>query len=79
MTDTAAAILLTKKATAQALQISLRGLSRLEAAGKIGPRPVKLGGSVRYNATELAEWAAAGQNGELPRRQEWLERQNATQ
>jgi len=46
-------------------------MSRLESAGAIGPRPVRLGGRWLYRLADLEKWAASG-NGKLPSRDEWL-------
>lgn len=40
---------------------------RLEAAGRVGPAPVRLGGRVLYRRAELEEWTAAG----CPDRRTW--------
>jgi len=54
------------KQLSQLLGVSLRQVWRLNATGKI-PRPVRLGGSVRFNRAEVARWFEAG----CPDRQEW--------
>ena len=41
------------------LGISLRQCWRLNAAGRL-PKPVRLGGSVRWSAEEISAWLAAG-------------------
>jgi predicted DNA-binding transcriptional regulator AlpA len=33
---------------------------RLQAAGKIGPQPIRLGRAVRYNRDEVLSWIEAG-------------------
>ena len=48
------------------LQISLRHLRRLDAAGKL-PRPVKLGRAVRWPVSEIRTWLDAG----CPDRETW--------
>lgn len=67
-------ILLTRRQAADALGIGLRTLGRLEAAGMVGPRPVKLGGRVQYNADELRQWASSANGSALPGRDEWINR-----
>ncbi len=52
---------------ARALGCDRRTVERLEAAGKLGPRRVKLGGMVRFQAAECRAWVAAG----CPPRDEW--------
>jgi excisionase family DNA binding protein len=44
---------------ARMLAISTRHLRRLVDAGRT-PRPIRLGGSVRFNAAALAKWIEAG-------------------
>jgi excisionase family DNA binding protein len=44
---------------AQMLAISTRHLRRLVDAGRT-PRPIRLGGSVRFNAAALTQWIEAG-------------------
>ena len=51
----------------QLLGISLRQVWRLNATGKL-PRPVRIGGSVRWNRAEVIQWfSEAG----CPDRQTW--------
>jgi predicted DNA-binding transcriptional regulator AlpA len=38
------------------LGISKRGFWRLRAQGKIGPKPVKVGGSLRWRLSEIVRW-----------------------
>lgn len=44
---------------ARRLDISTRHLRRLVDAGRT-PRPIRLGGSVRFNAAALGQWVEAG-------------------
>jgi len=48
------------------LGISVRQIWRLNSAGKL-PKPVRLGGSVRWNREEILGWFEAG----CPDRQSW--------
>ena len=45
------------------------------AAGKIGPRPIRFGRSVRFSVAELAEWCHA----DCPPRVQWVEIRTARQ
>lgn len=38
------------------LSISKRGFWRLRAQGKIGPKPVRVGGSLRWKLSEVLQW-----------------------
>ncbi len=51
---------------AEMLNVSLRQVWRLNSAGKL-PRPVRLGGSVRWNRQEVTEWFESG----CPDRKTW--------
>ena len=51
---------------AKELGVSLRHIRRLDADGKL-PRPVRLGGSVRWLVAEINEWLEAG----APDRKAW--------
>lgn len=53
------ALLLPAEKLAELLDISLRTLWRLRAAGKL-PAPIRLGGSVRWRSDEIQGWIAAG-------------------
>ena len=53
------ASLLSAEKLAALLDISVRTLWRLRAAGKL-PAPVRLGGSVRWRAQEIAIWIERG-------------------
>ena len=59
-------ILVDADALAEMLGISRRHLKRLEASGRL-PAPIRLGRAVRWNLTEVREWAAAG----CPGRARW--------
>jgi prophage regulatory protein len=48
------------------LNVSLRQVWRLNAAGKL-PRPVRLGGSIRWDRQEIIDWFKAG----CPERKVW--------
>lgn len=52
-------VLLSIQDVAQMLGISVRGVSRHVDAGRM-PRPIKLGGSVRWRVVDLEEWVAGG-------------------
>jgi prophage regulatory protein len=51
---------------AEMLDVSLRQVWRLNSAGKL-PKPIRLGGSVRWNRQEVQDWFAAG----CPERNVW--------
>jgi len=51
------------------LRISLRQTWRLNSAGKL-PKPIRLGGSVRWSRQEVAAWFEAG----CPDRKTWESR-----
>jgi predicted DNA-binding transcriptional regulator AlpA len=59
-------IAISAKDLAGMLGVSLRQVWRLNATGKL-PRPVRLGGSVRWNREEVAQWFNTG----CPDRQTW--------
>lgn len=52
------------------LNVSLRQVWRLNAAGKL-PKPIRLGGSVRWNRDEILKWFQAG----CPDRRAWEARE----
>jgi predicted DNA-binding transcriptional regulator AlpA len=65
---------------ARALGISLASLDRLEAGGRIGPRPVRLGGRLLYAVEECREWTRCrGPDGQLPDRRTWEAMRDAAQ
>jgi len=51
---------------AELLGLSLRTVRRLDCSGKL-PRPVRIGGAVRWRVEEIAVWLQAG----CPDRQQW--------
>lgn len=53
------AMLVSAEKLAELLDISIRTLWRLRAAGKL-PAPVRLGGSVRWRAQEVRAWIERG-------------------
>ena len=58
--------LLNAKSLGQLLALSKRQVFRLSSCGKI-PKPLKIGGSVRWSAEEISNWLAAG----APDRKTW--------
>lgn len=52
-------LLLTADMLATQLQVSKRTLWRLRSAGLL-PQPVRLGGTVRWRASDITAWIAAG-------------------
>ncbi len=57
--DSSQSIAISAKQLSQLLGVSLRQVWRLNATGKL-PRPVRLGGSVRWNREEIMQWFEAG-------------------
>ena len=57
--DSEGALLVSADTLAQMLEISVRTLWRLRAAGKL-PAPVRLGGSVRWRPRDIESWITAG-------------------
>lgn len=51
---------------AKMLRVSIRQVWRLSATGNL-PRPIRLGGSVRWNRAEIQRWFEAG----CPDRRTW--------
>jgi predicted DNA-binding transcriptional regulator AlpA len=51
--------LLTAKALAKTLSLSARTVWRLRSAGKL-PRPVEVGGSIRWLRQDIDKWIALG-------------------
>jgi excisionase family DNA binding protein len=51
--------LLSVESVAELLDVSKRHVYRLSDAGRM-PRPIKLGGAVRWDAAAIADWIAAG-------------------
>ena len=58
-TNKAKETLLTAQAVGKMLSLSKRQIFRLHSCGKI-PTPIRIGGSVRWAETTIAEWLAAG-------------------
>jgi excisionase family DNA binding protein len=52
-------LLITAKEFSKLLQVSTRTLWRLLSAGKL-PKPVRLGGAVRWRLDEIKTWIASG-------------------
>jgi prophage regulatory protein len=67
VSDNSQSIAISAKQLSQLLGVSLRQVWRLNATGKL-PRPVRIGGSVRWNRAEVIRWfSEAG----CPDRQTW--------
>jgi prophage regulatory protein len=62
----ASPIAVSARQLSQMLGVSLRQCWRLNAVGKL-PKPVRLGGSVRWGRQEIMDWFAAG----CPERRAW--------
>ena len=58
--------LLNAKALAQILALSKRQIHRLDSSGRL-PIPIRIGGAVRWSASEISDWLAAG----APNRTAW--------
>jgi excisionase family DNA binding protein len=54
-----APLLLSADKLAELLNISVRTLWRLRAAGTL-PRPLRIGGSIRWRFDEISQWIDAG-------------------
>jgi predicted DNA-binding transcriptional regulator AlpA len=54
-----AEVLVSAQTLAARLAVSVRTLWRLRASGKV-PRPIKLGGNVRWRTEEIDDWVHAG-------------------
>ncbi len=61
-----APIAVSARELANMLGISLRQIWRLNSAGKL-PKPIRIGGSVRWNRLEVMDWFRAG----CPDRRVW--------
>ncbi len=59
MTEQTKDRLLTAQDLAEKLALSKRGVHRLNSSGKI-PRPLRIGGSVRWSEMTIARWLEAG-------------------
>lgn len=67
LSDNNESIAISAKQLSHLLGVSLRQVWRLNATGKL-PRPVRIGGSVRWNRAEVIQWfSEAG----CPDRQTW--------
>lgn len=53
------------------LGLSLRAFQSLEKSGRIGPRPIRFGKSVRFSTEELRAWVRE----RCSRREVWVENQ----
>ena len=51
--------LLSAKALGQKLSLSKRQIFRLNSCGKV-PKPIRIGGSIRWSEQSISEWLAAG-------------------
>ncbi len=61
-----ASLMMNAKALAAMLGVSLRQVWRLNATGKL-PRPIRLGGSVKWKISEITDWFEKN----CPDRQAW--------
>ncbi|MHC4327501.1 MAG: helix-turn-helix transcriptional regulator [Planctomycetota bacterium] len=64
--------LISAKELARMLSLSKRQVFRLNSAGRI-PKPLRIGGAVRWSAEEISAWLAAS----APDRQTWETMKNA--
>jgi excisionase family DNA binding protein len=64
--NVAQALAVSARELAEMLDVSLRQIWRLNSAGKL-PKPIRLGGSVRWNRQEVTDWFEAG----CPDRKTW--------
>jgi predicted DNA-binding transcriptional regulator AlpA len=55
-TETIERLVDAKTIAKEILGISKRGFWRLRAQGKIGPKPVRVGGSLRWKLSEIMQW-----------------------
>jgi predicted DNA-binding transcriptional regulator AlpA len=53
-------LMLKSSAFARLLSIGESTLAALRTEGKIGPTPIKVGGSVRFKSAEVIAWITAG-------------------
>jgi len=67
--DLNTALAISARELAEMLGVSLRQVWRLNSAGKL-PKPIRLGGSVRWNRHEVMDWFDA----ECPDRRTWQAR-----
>ena len=66
-------LLLTIEGAAALLSMSRTAFKSHLAAGRIGPRAIRFGRSVRFSRDELATWAGAG----CPPRERWVDIRSA--
>ena len=59
-------LLITADQVAAMLQVSVRSVWRLRSSGKL-PKPVEVGGSVRWNNEQMRKWVSEGCPVEQPR------------
>jgi predicted DNA-binding transcriptional regulator AlpA len=59
-------LMMSARAIAAMLGVSIRQVWRLNATGKL-PRPIRLGGSVKWKKTEIMKWF----DNDCPDRQTW--------
>ncbi len=64
--SSAEALLVAASELATLLGLSLRTVRRLDCSGKL-PRPVRIGGAVRWRVEEIAAWLEA----DCPSRRQW--------
>ena len=64
--------LLSAEAVGRMLSLSRRQIFRLNSAGRI-PKPIRIGGAVRWSAAEISAWLAAS----APDRRTWEAMKNA--
>ncbi len=62
----AEALAVSARELSEMLSVSLRQVWRLNSAGKL-PKPIRLGGSVRWNREEIQRWFETG----CPDRKTW--------
>lgn len=67
MEQQTAPLLITSKVFMEQLGISQAAFFRLRAGGRIGPRSIKLGRSIRWDAAEVQEWIKA----KCPNSRQW--------
>jgi len=65
-------LLLSANDLAKLLGLSLRSIRNLDSAGKL-PRPLRVGGSVRWRRAEIFSWIDSG----CPNRETWAARRAA--
>lgn len=64
--------LISTKDLAARLSVGISTVERLRASGRIGPRPVRIGGSLRYVLSEVLAWVTTrSPSGELYDVESW--------